>query len=158
MFLLLDKEFSSSSEVYETKDLSGIKIRINQYETSEIAEKKIRELLEIAKKELNLLTKKEIRYIIITGGITNIPGFDSLIQKIFNEKGIVKTLNNIGVRNNSYSSSFGMIKFFIEKLKLRGRVYTMFNEDFEYRLIEKKNSDTKTFSKLFGYLFDNKED
>ena len=158
MFLLLDKEFASSSEVYETKDLSNIKIRINQYEASDIAEKKVREILEKTKKELNLLTKKEIRYIIITGGIANIPGFDTLSYKVFNDSAIVKPLNIIGIRNNSYSSSYGMIKYFIEKLKIRGREYAMFNEDVQYKLIEKKNSDTKSFSKLFGYLFDNKED
>ena len=158
MFLLLDKDFASSSESYETKDMSNIRIKINQYEASELAEKRITEILEKSKKELNLLTKKEIRYIIITGGIANIPGYDSLAKKIFKDTAVVKSLNVIGIRNNSYSSSYGMIKYFIEKLNIRGRDYTMFNEDLQYKIIEKKNSDTKTFSRLFGYLFDNKED
>ena len=158
MFLLLDKEYASTNEVYETKDNSNIRIKINQYEVSDIAEKKIKELLEKAKKEINLLTKKEIRYIIITGGITNIPGFDSIAKKIFSENVCVKPLNVIGIRNNSYSAAYGMIKYFIEKLNIRGREYTMFNEDKQYKLVERKNSDTGTFSKLFGYLFDNKED
>ena len=158
MFLLLDKDFANKNEVYETKDNSNIRIKVNQYEASEIAENKIKELLEKAKKELNLLTKKEIRYIIITGGIANIPGFNTIVEKVYKEKAVVKPLNVIGIRNNAYSSSYGMIKYFIEKLNIRGREYTMFNEDKQYKLVEKKNSDTGTFSKLFGYLFDNKED
>ena len=158
MFLLLDKDFANKNEVYETKDNSNIRIKVNQYEASEIAENKIRELLEKAKKEINLLTKKEIRYIIITGGVANIPGFNTVVEKVFKEKAVVKPLNVIGIRNNAYSSSYGMIKYFIEKLNIRGREYTMFNEDKQYKMIEKKNSDTGTFSKLFGYLFDNKED
>lgn len=158
MFLLLDKDYANKNEVYETKDNSNIRIKVNQYEASEIAENKIKELLEKAKKELNLLTKKEIRYIIITGGIANIPGFNTVVEKVYKEKAVVKPLNVIGIRNNAYSSSYGMIKYFIEKLNIRGREYTMFNEDKQYKLVEKKNSDTGTFSKLFGYLFDNKED
>ena len=160
MFLVLDKSFASNSEIYETKDKSNINIKINQYEVSEIAENKLKEILEKAKKELNLLTKKEISYIIITGGIANIPGFDSTTRDVFKEKTVVKTINKIGIRNNSYSSAYGMILYFINKLKIRGRDYTMFSEDKQYSLIENKKEDEEGFkiSKLFGYFFDNKEE
>ena len=159
MFILLDKDLVSDNEVYETKDNSNIKIKINQYEASDVASKKIREILEKAKKELNLLTKKEIRYIIISGGITNIPGFSNIAKDVFGDTAITKELDVIGVRNNSYSSSYGMIKYFIEKLKLRGREYTMFNEDKEYKLVEeRKNSEGFSFGKFFEYFFNNKED
>ena len=160
MFLVLDKTYASNSEIYETKDKSNINIKINQYEVSEIAENKVREILEKAKKEINLLTKKEISYIIITGGIGNIPGFDSISKDIFKEKSIVKTIDKIGIRDSSYSSAYGMILYFINKLKIRGRDYTMFNEDKQYRLIENKKNDEEGFkiSKLFGYFFDNKEE
>lgn len=159
MFIMLDKEYASDNEVYETKDNSNIKIKINQYEASDVASKKIREILEKAKKELNLLTKKEIRYIIITGGITNLPGFSSVAREVFGDTAVTKELDVIGIRNNSYSSSYGMIKYFIEKLKLRGREYTMFNEDKEYKLVEeRKNNEGFSFGKFFEYFFNNKED
>ena len=160
MFLLLDKELASSNELYETRDNSNIKIKINQYEASEIAESKLKEILEKSKKELNHLTKKEIRYIIITGGIGNIPGFDSICKKVFNEKAIVKPIDTIGIRNYVYSSTYGMIKYFINKLSIRGREYTMINEDKQYKLIENRKNNEEGFkiSKLFGYFFDNKED
>lgn len=159
MFIVFDKELASDTEVYETKDNSNIKIKINQYEASDVASKKIREILEKSKKELNLLTKKEIRYIIISGGITNALGFKSIANEVFGEVAITEELDVIGIRNNAYSSSYGMIKYFIEKLKLRGREYTMFNEDKEYKLIEeRKSSDGFSFGKFFEYFFNNKEE
>ena len=159
MFIVLDKELASDNEIYETKDNSNIKIKINQYEASDVASKKIREILEKSKKELNLLTKKEIRYIIISGGITNAPGFKTIASEVFGENVITKDLDVIGIRNNAYSSSYGMVKYFIEKLKLRGREYTMFNEDKEYKLVEeRKNSDGFSFGKFFEYFFNNKEE
>lgn len=161
MFLVLDKEYASKTEIYETKDNSNMKVKINQYEVSEIAENKIREILEKSKKELNYLTKKEIRYIIISGGIGNIPGFDSVCYGVFDEKTKINSIKTIGIRNISYSSTYGMIKYFINKLRLRGRSYTMFNEDKQYKLIEnRKNEDNNNFKigKLFGRFFDNKEE
>lgn len=160
MFLLLDKEYANSNEIYETRDNSNIKVKINQYEVSEIAENKLKEILEKAKKELNLLTKKEIRYIIITGGIGNIPGFEDICNKVYKEKAVVKPLDVIGIRNQAYSSAYGMIKYFINKLSIRGREYTMVNEDKQYRMVEgRKNSDNSFgIGKLFKYFFDNKEE
>ncbi len=160
MFLLLDKDYASTNELYETRDNSNIKIKINQYEASEIAENKLKEILEKSKKELNHLTKKEIRYIIITGGIGNIPGFDTICKQVFNEKAIIKPIDTIGIRNYVYSSTYGMIKYFINKLSIRGREYTMFSEDKQYKLVENRKNNEEGFkiSKLFGYFFDNKED
>lgn len=160
MFLVLDKEYANKNEVYETKDNSNIKIKINQYEVSEIAENKLIEILEKSKKELNHLTKKDFRYIIITGGIGNIPGFDKVCKQIFQDKAVVKPIDKIGIRSFVYSSSYGMIKYFINKLSIRGREYTMINEDKQYRLVEsKKETDNGfTIGKLFGYFFDNKEE
>ena len=160
MFLLLDKDYASNSEIYETRDNSNIKIKINQYEVSEIAENKLKEILEKSKKELNHLTKKEIRYIIITGGIGNVPGFDTICKSVFNDKAIIKPLDVIGIRSLSYSSAFGMIKYFINKLSIRGREYTMLSEDKQYKLIENRKNNEKSIplGKLFGYFFDNKEE
>ena len=158
MFILFDKTLASQNEIYETKDKANIKVKINQYEASDIASNKLKEILEKSKKEINLLTKKEIRYIIITGGIVNVPGFYEIAKDVFGDIVVTKEFDVIGIRNYIYTSSYGMIKYFIEKLKLRGREYTMFNEDKEYKLVEeRKNNKGFSFSKFFGYFFD-KED
>lgn len=160
MFALGHKDFASNSDIYEITNKSNIKIKITQYEVSEIVMYRIKDILENAKKELNHLTKKEISYIIVTGGITNIPGFDVLCKEIFGEIAIISSIKTIGVRNNSYSSSLGMIKYFINKLNIRGKDYTMFNEEKQIELVEsrKNNESNFTFGRLFKYLFDNKED
>ena len=158
MFVMFDKNYASQSEIYETKDKANIKVKINQYEASEIASNKLKEILEKSKKEINYLTKKEISYIIITGGIVNVPGFSEISKEVFGERAVIKDFDVIGIRNYVYTSSYGMIKYFIEKLKLRGREYTMFNEDKEYKLIEeRKNNKGFSFSKFFGYFFEKEE-
>lgn len=158
MFILFDRNAASQSEIYETKDKANIKIKINQYEASEIAINKLKEILEKTKKEINYLTKKEISYIIITGGIVNVPGFNEIANEVFGDKIVTKDFDVIGIRNYVYTSSYGMIKYFIEKLRLRGREYTMFNEDKEYKLVEeRKNNKGFSFSKFFGYFFEKEE-
>ncbi len=163
MFVLAHKDFASTSDTYEITDKSGIKTKINQYEISEVVMSKIKEMLEISKKGINDLTKKEISYIIVSGGIVNMPGFDILCKEVFGEKVILSPIKTIGVRDNSYSQSLGMIKYFIDKLSIRGKDYTMFDEDKQLELIENRrnninSNNNSVFGKLFNYLFDNKED
>ena len=139
------------------------KTKINQYEISDVVNSKLREMLEIAKKSLNDLTKKEISYIIISGGIVNMPGFDILAKEIIGDKAAINMIKTIGVRDESYSQALGMIKYFIDKLSIRGKEYTMFDDEKYLDLVENKknninNGNTSVFGRLFGYLFDNKED
>ena len=156
--IFVDLKKPSKDEYYDIKDKSNIKISINQKEVSDIVYNNLLEIIKKAKKELNNLTKKEIHYIIITGGISNIPGFDTICSEVYSE--VVSTkMSKLGIRDNTYSSSYGVIKFFINKLELRGRDYSMFNEDEINKLVSNatKDEDTKIFGKLFGRLFD-KED
>ena len=158
IFVNLNNKETSKDDFYEIKDKAGIKISINQKEVSEIVYNNLLEIIKKAKKELNNLTKKEIHYIIITGGISNIPGFDTICSEVYNEV-VSHRLNIIGIRDNMYSSSYGIIKYFINKLELRGREYSMFSEEEATRIVSNwaRNEDTKVFSKFFSRLFD-KED
>lgn len=162
-FALAHKEFSSTNDIYEVSNKLGIKVKINQYEISDVVNSKLKEMIEIAKKDLNDLTKKEISYIIVSGGIVNMPGFDILCKEVLGEKVIVNKVNIVGIRDNSYSQVVGMIRYFIDKLSIRGKEYTMFDDDKYLDLIENRknninNDNTSVFGRLFGYLFDNKED
>jgi cell division protein FtsA len=158
IFVNLNNKETSKDDFYDIKDKAGIKISINQKEVSEIVYNNLLEIIKKAKKELNNLTKKEIHYIIITGGISNIPGFDTICSEVYNEV-VSHRLNIIGIRDNMYSSSYGIIKYFINKLELRGREYSMFSEEEATRIVSNwaRNEDTKVFSKFFSRLFD-KED
>ena len=160
MFAVADKEYASKSEIFEIKDKSKIKVKINQFEASEIVENSLKEILKNSKKVLNDLTKKEISYIIITGGISNIPGFENICNNVLKDSSFFNKIKIIGIRDNRYSSKYGMIKYFVNKLSIRGREYTMFDGEKEIELIERINKveDTTVFGKLFGKLFENKED
>ena len=162
VFALAHKDFASNSDVYEITNKSGIKTKINQVEASEIVMSKLKEILEISKKGLNDLTKKEISYIIITGGIVNMPGFDIICKEILGNNVILGPINTIGVRDMAYSQALGMIKYFIDKLSIRGKEYTMFDDNKQVELIENRknnvSNNSSVFGKFFNYLFENKED
>ena len=161
-FALANKDLASSVDNYEFTNKSGIRTKINQLEVTDIVSSKLKEILEISKKGLNDLTKKEISYIIISGGIANMPCFDILAREVFKEKTIIGPIKTIGIRDNSYSQCFGMIKYFIDKLSIRGKEYTMFDDEKQLGLIENRrnnvSNNNSVFGRLFGYLFDNKED
>ena len=75
---------------------------------------------------------------------------------------IITSIKQIGIRNNCYSQSIGMIKYFINKLSIRGKDYTMFSEDKQIELVETRKNNSLSnshsiFDRLFG-LFDNRED
>ena len=58
-------------------------VKINQYDASEVVMGRLIEIINLAKKQINLLTKKEISYIIITGGVTESQDFDILVEELF---------------------------------------------------------------------------
>ena len=132
-------------------------IKINQYEVSEIVYSRIREILELSKKQINLLTKKDISYIIITGGTTEIEGFAKVYREIFGKNLELSKVNELGVRNNKYSSALGLIKLYAEKLKFRGLIASTINEAAQEELFsEKRKIDGNSLlGKVYSYFFDN---
>ena len=55
---LADKNMAQASESVIVEDKNGDKIKINQYSASEIVMSRLEEILNLAKKQINLLTKK----------------------------------------------------------------------------------------------------
>ena len=125
---MASSQYADINETVEYTSVEGEKLVINQLEVSQIVEARLEELLKNVKKVLNDLTNREISYIIITGGVTNLPGFDYLIRDIFGDMATSVNMNTIGVRNNIYTSSVGMIKYYYDKLRVRGIDYTMYEE------------------------------
>jgi len=156
---LAHRRLADASETLEIVNKLEETIKINQYEITEIVVSRLTEILNLAKKQINLLTKKEISYIIFTGGLTEIKDFSLLLEETFNKKAILGNLNIIGIRNNKYSSVLGLIKYFDEKLKLRNKSYSILNttEQEELSRVDKKLniSNDGIFGKIVGYFFDN---
>ena len=135
---MASSQYADINETIEYESTDGEKIVVNQLEVSQIVEARLEELLKNVKKILNDLTNREISYIIITGGVTNLPGFDYLVGNIFGDIVSSINMNTIGVRNNVYTSCVGMIKYYYDKLKIRGIEYTMY-EDINKSIDNKKN-------------------
>ncbi len=140
-------------------DRLGNQITINQKELSEVIESRLEELLALAKKLMNNLTKRNIEYIFITGGTTELKDFNILCDKVFTKTHILGKINYIGVRNNKYNSALGALLYFNSRLKMKGKEYCCFSLD-DLETIsgnaKKVNINEKSIlGKLFGYFFDN---
>ena len=69
-FAVCSRRYADVNDVLEIETKNGDKVIINQYEISEIVESRVVELLKLAKKQINNLTKRKISNIIVTGGIS----------------------------------------------------------------------------------------
>jgi len=157
-FALAYKRHANVSELYEVETTYDEKIKVNQFEISELVQRRMEEILKLAKKELNILTNKELQYIIVTGGTSNLQDLQYLVDEVFAKKASITHLSLIGIRDNKYSSCVGNIVYFMTKLKLREKGYTMLSgSDIEDLISTKKNklnlSNESMLKKVFGYFF-----
>lgn len=153
-FALANKKYASVSEVFELPNQT----KIEQLEVSQIVMSRLEDILTLAKKELLELTNRQMEYIIITGGTSNMSHFELTAQSIFGQNVIMGNIKLLGIRNNKYSSAIGNVVYFINKLKIKGKNYTMVNEtDMEVIASTKKNlinvSNESMLGKVFGYFF-----
>ena len=160
-FSVCSRKYADVNDIIDIKINEEEKISINQYELSEVVEARVTELLKLAKNSINNLTNRKISYIIVTGGITELMGFGYLVENVLGINASTLNITSVGIRGNKYSSAIGIIKYFYEKLKLRGIDYTMFDESkTNLSLMSNKknllnvNNDT-IVSKIFGYFTNN---
>lgn len=157
-FALAHKAHANPNEFIEIETKEHDFIKINQYEVSEIVMSRLEEILTLAKKEINILNSQTVNYVIITGGTTNILHFRYIVDEIFHGKATLGNIKLVGIRNNKYSSAVGNIVYFIGKLKLKDKNYSMIsNRDAMDLSSSKKNSinisNDTMLGKIFGYFF-----
>ena len=156
---LASNRMAKASESENLTNKLNEEIRINQYELSEIVESRLVEMLNLIKKQINLLTKKEISYIIFTGGVTEMMDFDVTLDDVFGKNAKIYVTDTLGARNNKYSTALGMIKYYNRKLELRNKNYKIFTSDEIEELSGKHKkiniSENSLLGKIFGYFFDN---
>ena len=161
-FATAHKRFTNLNDTYELTNNLGNLVKLNQLEVTEVVQSRLAEILKLAKKQINLLTKKEVEYIIITGGLTEIKSFKNLVYEILGKDVIIYLMDEVGIRNNKYTTCIGMIKYFIEKMTVRGKDYSMISLGDEELLLtpdEKKKKDKVVgVSKIFKGLIRNKEE
>lgn len=149
---------ANNLEKIELKDNNGDKLIINQVNLSEIIESRVQEILSMAKKQINTLTKRQISYIICTGGIANIGDFDLNVLEIFGKNARIGYINTIGIRDTRYASTFGLIKWYDYNAKLKNYDYSILNleeqEEFSKEESEAKTSSNSIIGKVFDYFFE----
>ena len=155
------KRFCQLNDVYEIKNTVGEILKLNQLEVSEVVMSRLSEILELAKKQILLLTKQSISYIILTGGLTEIKAFKNLAFEIFGKSVIIYSMDTLGVRDNKYTTSLGMIKYFCDKMDMRGREYSMMSTEDVTALVtpsSKTKKDNMIFTKFIENFITNKEE
>ena len=155
------KRFCQLNETYEVKNNIGETVKLNQLEVSEVTMSRMQEILVLAKKQIRALTDKNIDYVVLTGGLTEIKSFKNIAYEIFNKDVIIYNSTTLGARDNKYVTALGMIKYFINKMEIREREYTMFDIEEETSLVTPNNKlkkDNAIISKIFGGLIAGKED
>ena len=156
-FALANKRNASAKNMQEAVNTLGEKVSLNQYEVTEVCMSRLHEMLNQAKNEINYLTKKEISYIIITGGLSEFKGFSLEVESVFGPLAKIGKINIIGARDNKYANSIGMIKYFDEKLKLRDKEFSIFTSEDLDKLSgsDHNKNNTSVLNKVFGIFFDN---
>lgn len=159
-FASSNKRFCQISEVYEVKNTIGEVLKLNQLEVSEVVMNRLEEILDYAKKKIIQLSKQNISYLVITGGVTEIKSFKHLVFEFLGKDVIIYVENTLGVRNNKYITSLGMIKYYIDKMELRQKEYSMISVEDEEKLItpDKGRKENLIFTKIFGSFIAGKEE
>ena len=134
---------------FTSKD--GKTVTISEYEASEVASSRLEEILKLA--------KKEIHYIMITGGVSEMANFSLLVEEIFGHQAKIINIRELGVRSNIYSTALGLIKYYDEKTRTQGVDFSIFNDEETEELsnVNKRINfgENSILGKLFGYFFDN---
>ena len=150
--------YANENETYETRDVNEKFVSINQKELSEMINKRLVEILNLAKNELKVLTNKQIRYIMVLGGIIDMPAMGFVVTDVFGPDAKTYTINTLGIRKSRFVTVSGTIKHFVAKIKLRGKEYSMFSSDEADRLVNNKSKIGRSDSvvgKVLNYFFDN---
>ena len=153
------KRFTNLNDMYELKNDMGELVKLNQLEVTEVVMSRMVEILEFAKKQIFLLTKKDVQYIVLTGGLTEIKSFKNLVYEILGKDVIIYLMDEIGIRDNKYITAMGMIKYFVEKMAVRGKSYSMISQEDEELLLtpdDKKRKEKVVVTKIFKGFIRNK--
>ncbi len=155
-FALTSARYADSNADVVVVNKENKKITINQIQISEVIESRIKDILKLAKNEINRLTKREISYIIVVGGISELAGFNYVVEEMLGNASSCYNMKELGARHNKYTSVFGSCKYFAKKCLLMEDNINMFERDEIERFISPKKRNTineNMTDKFFGHFF-----
>ena len=157
-FVIAASRYADANDKIELKTTGGTKYNVTQLDVSKVVEARIEEILKVSKKEIKNLTNRKISYIIVVGGLSEIAGFSYVLDSVFGNLAYVYNNNKIGIRNNSYTSVFGLLKYFDNKLTLRDTECNMFELEDLKKIITVKSRNDSVLNRMLGSFLQNKED
>lgn len=152
-FALAHKRNANVDHVYTIQNKFGEPVKINEVESSEIIMARIEDILTKARTEINNLLSKEMEYVLVTGGVSNMRDFDYIVSDIFGKNSRIGNVKMLGIRDNVYSSALGMIIHFINELKFNEKSYTMVEGAEDFSFIKKQNQNNDMLKKVFDYIW-----
>ena len=157
-FALSSSRYADSNDDIVVTNKENKKLTINQIEISKVIESRIGEILKLAKNEINRLTKREISYIIVVGGISELAGFNYIVEETLGRTSSCYNMKELGIRHNKYTSAFGSCKYFDKKCMLKEENINMFDLDEIDNFVSPKNKNMNNdnmINKFFGHFFEN---
>ena len=156
-FAVCMSSYADSTDIVEVKNNNGEIKEISQVGVSKVVESRIREILKLAKNEIKNLTNREISYIIVTGGLSELAGFGYLVEEMFGAMAKVCNITTMGIRHNKYVSVLGIVKYLDDKLSLRGKQMNMIDGDELDDLVSPQHkmiNNENMIGKVLGHFFD----
>ncbi len=144
-FAVSSSRYADVNETVDIKISDNEMVTINQDDLAKVVESRIEELLKLSKKLINSLTNRKISYIIVTGGITELTGFNSVVENTLGISASTLNDNIIGIWNYKFSSAAGIIKYFDKKMELRDKIYSMFDNNQIVSMMDYDNGNMVPF-------------
>ncbi len=158
-FAITSSRYADTNEWMSIKTLKKEEKKINQIGASKVIESRLEEILKLSKTAINNLTKREISYIIVVGGISELAGFAYLLEDLFGHKANVWNIKEIGIRHNQFTSVLGSVKYYHQRCMLLDTDGTMFSLDAQSNLVSMKKKGSLgsdiSLNKFFGHFLDN---
>ena len=156
-FALAVPRYADKYDSIDVVTLENKSITVTQSEISKVIESRLNEILKLAKNEINRLTKREISYIIVVGGISELAGFNYIVEDVLSRNASCLDMQQMGARHNKYTSAFGAIKYFYKKCLLTEEDISMFPQDVVETFLSPKKRNTgseNNVSKFLHHFYD----
>ncbi|MFV0498710.1 MAG: hypothetical protein ACK5NF_01550 [Bacilli bacterium] len=149
-------------------DVTGDKIKLKKVDNEECEFDLLKLINHTEKMMLSLLVSLQDKVnsnkldfydkIIVTGGITEMIGFESLCNQVFDNGCEIYRPKYIGGRNSGYTTAFGLIRYIVNKNEVRGRVESSINSDLQLKISTPKKKvlnlpEDSVLGKLIEYFF-----
>ena len=151
-FALAVPRYADKYDSIDVVTLENKSITVTQSEISKVIESRLNEILKLAKNEINRLTKREISYIIIVGGISELAGFNYIVEDVLGRNAYCLNMQEMGARHNKYTSAFGATQYFYKKCLLQEEDISCFPSEMASVFLSPKKRSTGNENMVHRFL------